>query len=85
LLGNIEGIIAQLEQQKAAIENAISVLSELEGGNSAVTEVPKRGRPVKAATPIKKKRTLSEEGRKRIAAAAKKRWAAIHRAARKAA
>ncbi len=64
------------ELRKAAdltekIEAAQAELAALLGGEGAAPV--KRGRPAKKE---KAKRTMSEEGRKRIAAAQKKRWAA---------
>jgi hypothetical protein len=86
LLGNFTDIISRLENQKATIDKALAALREFEGDAPVTSEAPKRGRPAKSVeAPGKKKRTMSEEGRKRIAAASKKRWAAFHRAAKKAA
>jgi hypothetical protein len=71
-------VISKLEQQKVAIDKAIEALREFEGG---VAEQP---RATKAVTEKPtKKRVMSEEGRQRIAAASRKRWAAVHRAAKK--
>jgi hypothetical protein len=85
-MSNFKDIIAALEQQKAAIDNAIAVLNEFEGNEPVTKESLKRGRPAKAIEkPVKKKRVMSEEGRRRIAEASKKRWAAVRRAAKKAA
>jgi len=61
---------------------------------AATPAAKKRGRPTKAsgaagamkdvaAKSVKKKRKLSPEGRARIAAAAKARWAAVKKAAKK--
>ena len=87
MLGNFTDIISRLESQKATIDKALAALREFEGDAPVTAETPKqRGRPAKSVeAPIKKKRVLSEEGKKRIAAAAKKRWAAFHRTAKKAA
>ena len=84
-LKNIESIISDLEQQRAAIERALEALRQV-GGQPAAK---KRGRPpnVKNAAPAKKrrggKRHLSPEGRQRIIEATKKRWAAVRAAAKK--
>ena len=86
MLGNFTDIISRLENQKATIDKALSALREFDGDTPAAPETPKRGRPAKAVEiPVVKKRTMSEEGRKRIAAAVKKRWAAVRKAAKKAA
>ena len=63
-----------------AVDKAIDVLREFEGGS-----VAEQLRSTKTATnrPVKKKRMMSEEGRQRIAAASRKRWAAVHKAAKK--
>ncbi len=67
LLKEIDAEIARLEVARAAIASLSS---------SPVAPVKRgRGRP-KGSTTAKKKRTMSPEGRARIAAAMKKRWAA---------
>ena len=83
---DISSIISELENQKAAIDKALSALREVSG-----TEAPKRrGRPpgkrtdaaanVTAASkrgrPAKKQSRITEEGRQRLRRAMKKRWAA---------
>jgi pyruvate/2-oxoacid:ferredoxin oxidoreductase beta subunit len=85
LLGNFKGITDRLEQQKAAIDKALVILREFDGGEVAETEKPKSKRVAKAVKKAAKKRAMSEEGRKRISEAAKKRWAAVKKAAKKAA
>ena len=77
MLGNSTDVISKLEQQKEAIDKAIDVLRGFEG--DGIAEQPS---PTKTVTgkPAKKKRTMSEEGRKRIAEATRKRWAAVRRA-----
>lgn len=77
---DVDTIIADLENQRSAIERAIAALREIGGG--AAAPAPRRpGRPVgsgkKAAAPAaaKKTRRLSPEGRRRIIEALKKRWA----------
>jgi hypothetical protein len=81
MLGNFTEVISRLEQQKAAIDKAIEALREFEDGS-----VPEQPRPTRAVTekPAKKKRTMSEEGRQRIAEATRKRWAAVRKAAKQA-
>jgi hypothetical protein len=80
MLGNFTEVISKLEQQKAAIENAIEILQQLEGDGS--TEQLRPGKRV-TEKPAKKKRMMSEEGRQRIAEASRKRWAAVRKAAKK--
>ena len=79
MLGNFTDVISRLEQQKAAIDKAIDALRAFESG---VAEQPKALRQL-LRSPAKKRRFMSEEGRQRIAEASRKRWAAVHRAARK--
>jgi hypothetical protein len=84
LIGSLKEIIARLEQQKAAIDRAIGALNEFEEDTpvgSSTPEVKGTGKAVKKAT--KKKRVMSEEGRRRIAEAQQKRWAKSKRAAKK--
>jgi hypothetical protein len=70
ILVEIDGEIARLQQVKAALL-----------GIGGVSTGKRRGRPKgstnapKAAKPVKRKRNLSPEGRKRIAEAMKRRWA----------
>jgi 6-phosphogluconate dehydrogenase len=80
---NFKDIISRLEQQKATIDTAIAALTEFGSGDTPEETPRKLGRPAKAATKAVKKRVMSEEGRKRIAAASKKRWAAVRKAAKK--
>jgi hypothetical protein len=72
-LRDIDAIISELEQQRAAIERAISALREITGG---AVRIPA---PSKAPT-AKKKRRISPAGLRRIIAANKRRWAAIKKA-----
>jgi hypothetical protein len=72
LAGGLSDIIAKLEQQKRAIERALSALREIEGtGVQSSEETPPAPRKVRA----KRKRRISPEGRKRLAEAMKRRWA----------
>ena len=79
-------IISSIDAEIATLKQARTLLA----AGSAVTVAPRKaGRPPKVvasspkALPRKKKRVLSPEGRARIAAAAKKRWAAKKKAAAK--
>jgi hypothetical protein len=81
-----------LSEILATIDNEIAILQQvrtlLSGGTAAIVR-RSPGRPKKnavvaapvAAKPAKKKRKLTPEGRKRIAEAVKKRWAAQKKAA----
>jgi hypothetical protein len=74
-----------MNQLLAEIDRGIAVLQKaralcLKGETAATTKV-KPGKPAKTAT----KKSMSEEGRARIVAAQKKRWAKVKRAKNKAA
>jgi hypothetical protein len=76
----LKDIIAGLENQKAAIEKALDALKQAEGsvGAPAVARA-RRGRPpgsTKKAAPAPRKGRISPEGRERLAAAMRERWAA---------
>ena len=68
-MNDLGKIIAELEHQKAAIDRAITALREI-AGPLAIVPATVEG---KTTSP---KRHLSPEGRKRIIAATKRRWAA---------
>jgi hypothetical protein len=75
----IAEILASIDLDLAKLQQAKTLLS----GGAAPAAKRKPGRPKKVAVfapkvekPAKKKRKLSPEGRKRIAEAVKKRWAA---------
>ncbi len=79
ILASIDGEIAQLQRARALLN-----------GISAPVARRKAGRPKKIAADVvsaqakpakKKKRNLSPEGRKRIAEAVKRRWAAQKKSA----
>jgi len=85
----LKDIIASLEQQRVAIEKALEALKDVEGSVSTAASVPppakRRGRkpgpqakkaaPAAKTAPATRKGRISEEGRKKLAAAMKKRWA----------
>lgn len=82
----VSEILATIDREIAQLQEARALL----GGGAAPAAKKRVGRPKKAATvehvaakPAKKKRKLSAEGRKRIAEAVKKRWAAQKAAAAK--
>ena len=70
-MNQIDSIITQLEQQKDAIDRALSALREVEG--SAVSHGPAPGNS--APTNSHGKRKLSPEGRRRIIEATRRYWA----------
>jgi hypothetical protein len=80
-------ILAQIDTEISRLQQAKSLLS----GTTTTKQNPQKklGRPAAAtlniAAPIAAKRTMSPEGRARIAAAQKKRWAKAKKAAKKAA
>ncbi len=81
------GILEAIDREIAQLQEARALLS----GHAAPTQRRKGGRPAKVALPVvdlavtptkkKKKRNLTPEGRKRIAEAVKRRWAAQRKAA----
>jgi hypothetical protein len=77
----VSEILAALDREIAQMQQARALL----GGHTAPKKKP--GRPKKgamalaAAKPPKKKRNLTPEGRKRIAEAVRRRWAAQKKAA----
>jgi hypothetical protein len=75
MANGFNGIIAQLEQQKAAIDKALAALRDVDGIAPAKA----------AAAPATRKGGMTPEGKERLVAALKKRWAAKKRAAKKAA
>ena len=75
-MGDLSGIIKQLEDQRAAIDKALAALREISGVVPATTTTKRRGRPKKTV----RRGGMSEEGRRRIAEAQKARWAAKKKA-----
>lgn len=82
----VQEILATIDHEIAQLQRARALLS----GGAAPTAKKTGGSPKKAtaaveplAKPARKKRKLSPEGRKRIAEAVKKRWAAQKAAAAK--
>lgn len=74
----LEGIIASLENQKSAIERALSALRDIESPGSLSAPAQKQT-PARVAS--KKRGGITPEGRKRLAAAMKRRWAVKRTAA----
>jgi hypothetical protein len=89
---DVRQIVGEIDAEIASLQQARAVLMGLNG--SAVLLKPHRGRPkgstnatksvaVKVAKTAPRKRTLSPEGRKRIADAMKRRWADRRKALKK--
>lgn len=73
MAGGLNDVIARLEDQKRAIERALSALRQIEGaGVHSGEEKPLAPRKL----PTKRKRRITPDGRKRLAEAMKRRWAA---------
>jgi hypothetical protein len=80
ILAAIDQEIAQLQQARALLSGGVAPAAKRKVGRPKKSEAI----AVPAAKPAKKKkRNLSAEGRKRIAEAVKKRWAAQKAAAAK--
>jgi hypothetical protein len=75
---NISRILTELKAERERIEKAIEAIQALDKESVAPSAASKPG--PKPGAP-KKKRKLTAEGRKRIAEAARRRWAAVHKAA----
>jgi hypothetical protein len=73
LANGFDGIITELEQQKAAIEKALAALRDMDGS----------GAPTASEEPVAatRKGGMSPEGKERLIKALKKRWAAKKAAA----
>jgi len=79
---DVSKIVAEIDAKIASLQQARAVLVDLDETSAAAK--PRRGRPkgstsaakTVAAKPVKRKRNLTPEGRKRIADAMKRRWAA---------
>jgi hypothetical protein len=75
-------IIKRLEQQAKAIERALAALRDVEGIESEAAPVAAAAQT--EGSPAKRKGGMTPEGKERLVAALKKRWAAKKRAAKKA-
>jgi hypothetical protein len=78
---NISRILTELQAERERIEKAIAAIQALEKESAAPSAARAPGRPPAAKKAPGRKRRLSAEGRKRIAEAARRRWAAVHKAA----
>jgi len=65
---NINEILSSIDSEIARLQQARALLARVSGGKSA------------GSSPIKRKRTMSAAGRKRIGDAQRKRWAAVRKA-----
>jgi hypothetical protein len=77
---NIAEVVGQLRAERDRLDAAIQALEGIGGGTSAPGE--RRGRPPgntnkPTGIAVVKRRTMSADARKRIAAAMRKRWAAV--------
>ena len=72
----VSEILAQIDREIAQLQQARSLL-----GGGAVPATRKATAAPAAKKPVKKKRNLTPEGRKRIAEAVKRRWAEQKKAA----
>lgn len=74
LVAALEGFEAQL----ARLEDQIAQVKQLSTGRKVKPVTPTPETPVADKTKRKKRREVSEEGRKRMAEAQKRRWAKVH-------
>jgi hypothetical protein len=80
-MAGFANVITQLEQQKAAIVKALAALRDVEGSEIAEIPTAETQGPSKPAT---RQGGMTPEGKARLVAALKKRWAANKRASKKA-
>ena len=77
-LSDLRKVIAELEQQKQAIEKALAALREIASPTTTQAAPSKRrGRP-----PAQKQSRMTDKGRERLRESMKKRWAAKRAAKR---
>ena len=78
---SLKEVIASLEKQRVAIEKALEALRDVENiGGGASPGRPRGARKVGRPPAATRRGRISEEGRKRLAEAMKRRWA-VKRAA----
>jgi hypothetical protein len=70
MAGSLNEVVKKLEEQRAAIEKALTALRELESPGIAPADSPRRGRPPK------RKGGMTPAGRRRLSEALRARWAA---------
>ena len=78
---NVENVISQLETQRSAIDRAISALREVASNRPLATMPRSNGQRRKRH--LSRRGVMSAAGRKRVALAMKKRWAAAKKAGKK--
>jgi hypothetical protein len=71
-LKDIESIVSELEQQRSAIDRAISALREVSGTQASETSDGSQ----QQQAPATKKRGITPAGRRKLAEAMRRRWAA---------
>lgn len=69
-MNELDGIIAQLEQRRAALDRALSALHQVGGSASSSS-----GAPAQPEAAVTKKGGVTPAGRRRIAEASRMRWA----------
>jgi hypothetical protein len=79
IIASIDREIAQLQQARALLSGTVAPVAKKKAGRPRKVDV--KAAPAVVKTAAKKKRNLSPEGRKRIAEAVKRRWAAQKKAA----
>jgi hypothetical protein len=82
--GGLDDIISRLEQQRDAVDSALAALREVLGpvlGSSMETPAPRAVKTRAVKTKAKRKGGMTPEGRARLIAALKQRWAAKKAAA----
>jgi len=75
----MQSVVSELQKERTRLEDE---LHRVTAALTAFGKVYMRGRKLKAGGATRKKRTISPEGRRRIAAAQRARWAKV-RAAKK--
>jgi hypothetical protein len=79
IIASIDREIAQLQQARGLLSGAVAPVAKKKAGRPRKVDV--KAAPAIAKVSTKRKRNLSPEGRKRIAEAVKRRWAAQKKAA----
>jgi len=76
----IDNILAQIDSEIARLQQARKLLANI---SAIATRAGRKAAPARAASKPRKKPRISAEGRKRIAEAQRKRWAAARAKAKK--
>lgn len=85
MVTSISNIVQAIDTEISKLQQVRSLLSISNSGRTGIKRGPGRPAKFQAAPAQGKKRHLTPEGRKRIAAAMRRRWAARRAAAKKAA